>query len=442
VTQRRLQRATRTVAALLLSLATGLAATSSSAAAAVPAGNRIPWQGKSWYFHGANVPWFNWPCDFGCNAKGGVSAPDVSAALKAKFLQAQTSGLHAIRWWVFEGDAWQITRDAAGGATGVNPAVYADFDAALKLAETYDLYYDFVLFSAPTAIPRSWLTDTPHREQVAAALGPLFAHYKDNPRVMTWEVFNEPEWDIMNAKIDAAAVQATVRLIADSVHANSNAYVTVGGALMSQLPLMVGQHLDYYQVHWYDVMKGADCARCTDYETVRSRYNLDRPLVIGELYAPSTTDAGQRFADLYAKGYAGAWPWSLFADHTGDKFSVDLSAAEAFSKQHGDLGPVGVGGQAPPPPPSPAPGPGGAAFVLGFADFRARLGDTMGDPVESEHGNSANCDTQQLTTTGLAFWRCSTNTMTFAAFPDGLHHWALVGDQIVEWIGPSSDPPA
>jgi hypothetical protein len=81
--------------------------------------------------------------------------------------------------------------------------------------------------------------------------------------------------------------------------------------------------------------------------------------------------------------------------------------------------------------------------VLGFADLRARLGDVMGDAVENEHStpDPASCDTQQLTTTGLAFWRCSTNAMTFAAFPDGLHHWALIDDQIVEWVGPSADPP-
>jgi hypothetical protein len=411
------------------------------ASASVPAGTRIPWQGNAWFLQGANVPWFNWPCDFGCNAKGGVSAPAVTSALKAKFQQAQASGLHTIRWWTFEGDAWQINRDASGTPTGINPAVYADFDAALQLAQTYDLYFDFVLFSSPTAVPRSWLTDPRQRAQLASVLGGLFAHYKDNARVMTWEVFNEPEWDIMNARIDAAPVQATVRAVADAVHANSSAYVTVGGGPMSKLPLWVGQHLDYYQVHWYDVQTGDDCARCTDYATVRRRYNLDAPLVIGEFYAPSSVDAGQRLADLYAKGYAGAWPWSLFADHTGDRFSVDLAAEKAFSAQHGDLGPAGAGG-APPPRPPASPAPGGVDFVLGFADFRARVGDVMGDPTENEHGNQANCDTQQLTTTGLAFWRCSTNTMTFAALPDGLHHWAVVGGQIVEWVGPSPDPPA
>jgi hypothetical protein len=403
---------------------------------ALSSGTRITWQGRDWFLQGANVPWFNWACDFGCNGKSGVTNPSVSNALNAKFQQAQASGLHTIRWWVFEGDAWQVSKDSAGRPIGINPAVYADFDAALQLADKYDLYYDFVLFSAPTAIPHPWLTDTSTRGRLASVLGALFAHYKDNPRVMTWEVFNEPEWDIMNGKIDSGSVQATVRAIADSVHANSSAYVTVGGALMSQLPLMVGQHLDYYQVHWYDVMKGADCVRCTDYATARDKYRLDAPLVVGELYAPASVDAAQRFTDLYDKGYAGAWPWSLFADHTGDHYSVDLNAERAFSSQRGDLGPAG-GGQAPPPPPEPTPG-----FVLGFADLRTQLGDVMGNPVEAEHGNPDNCDTQQLTTTGLAFWRCSTNIMTFAAFPDGLHHWALVDGQVVEWIGPSADPPA
>lgn len=51
----------------------------------VPASNaagtpmhRIAWNGAGWYLQGANVPWYNWGCDFGCNVTngktGGVSA--------------------------------------------------------------------------------------------------------------------------------------------------------------------------------------------------------------------------------------------------------------------------------------------------------------------------------------------------------------------------------
>lgn len=81
-------------------------------------------------------------------------------------------------------------------------------------------------------------------------------------------------------------------------------------------------------------------------------------------------------------------------------------------------------------------------FVLGFAALDRVLAPITGVPVENEHGNADNCDTQQLTTTGLAYWRCSTNTMTFAAFPDGLHHWGWLDGRLVEWIGPTPDPPA
>ncbi len=67
----------------------------------------------------------------------------------------------------------------------------------------------------------------------------------------------------------------------------------------------------------------------------------------------------------------------------------------------------------------------------------------MGDPTEPEHGNADNCDTQQLTTTGLAYWRCASNSSSFAAFPDGKSHWALATSTrgLVEWIGDEDPPP-
>jgi hypothetical protein len=341
--------ATRTPTSTPTPTATPTASPTSTTSAT--AGSRITWQGKSWYLHGANVPWYNWACDFGCGANGGVSSSAVQSALSTGFGQAKTAGMHVIRWWVFPGDPWQITRDSSGAPTGINPAVYADFDAALQLAQTYDLYYNFVLFSSPTALPQAWLTDATQRQKLATALGQLFARYKGNPRVLSWEVFNEPEWDIWNNKIAQSAVQATVKAIADAVHANSTAYVTVGSAMLDGLPMWVGQGLDYYQAHWYDYMSGGNwCARCTDYATVKSRYNLDKPLVIGEFYAGPDTDALQRFEDFYSKGYAGAWPWSLFSDRTYDHMQIDLNAAKTFASRHSDLGPTSSGGSSTPTP--------------------------------------------------------------------------------------------
>ncbi|MER3420187.1 MAG: hypothetical protein C4290_06540, partial [Chloroflexota bacterium] len=361
-------------------------ATGTSSGTSLTAGSRIPWRGKNWYLHGANVPWYNWACDFGCNGNGGVSSSAVQSALSTGFGQAKAAGMHVIRWWVFPGDPWQITRDSSGAPSGINPAVYADFDVALQLAQTYDLYFNFVLFSGPTALPQAWLTDATQRQKLATALGQLFARYKGNPRVLSWEVFNEPEWDIWNNKISQSAVQATVKAVADAVHANSTAYVTVGSAMLDGLPMWVGQGLDYYQAHWYDYMSSGNwCARCTDYATVKSRYNLDKPLVIGEFYAGPDTDALQRFEDFYSKGYAGAWPWSLFPDRTSDHMQIDLAAAATFASRHSDLGPTASSGSSTPtatatrtptatatPQPSRTPTPtptGGGMLTITFDDY-------------------------------------------------------------------------
>ncbi len=330
--------AAATAGFVLLQLASLSLPALAPAAAAMPAGDRITWQGSQVYLAGANVPWFNWACDFGCGAKSGVSSAASNAAIAAGFSQLKSAGLNQARWWVFEGDPWQIQRDASGAPAALDPAVYADFDAALQLADRYDLYYDFVLFSAPSAIPSGWLNDPAQRAKLAQVLSPLFARYKDNPRVMTWEVFNEPDFDIWQNRVGRDQTRATVKAVADAVHSSSSSYVTVGAAMLDGVwQNWMGLGLDYYRAHWYDYMASGDwCARCTDYATLKARHNLDAPLVIGEFYAGPTTDALQRFQDFYAKGYAGATAWSLFADHTGDKMSVDLNAAKSFVSQHPD----------------------------------------------------------------------------------------------------------
>ncbi len=77
-------------------------------------------------------------------------------------------------------------------------------------------------------------------------------------------------------------------------------------------------------------------------------------------------------------------------------------------------------------------------FTAGFAALKAQLDTTMGDPIECEHPAAGSADTLQQTTTGLAFYRASTNTPTFT---DGASHWALVDGSLVAWTGASVDPP-
>jgi hypothetical protein len=305
-------------------------------------GSRVPWQGQNWYLMGANVPWVNWAKDFGGGPNGGgVSSPGSQAAVGDAFATAKANGANTIRWWVFEGDPWQIGRDGSGAPTSVNDAVYQDFDAAIQLAEANDLYLVFVLFGGPSQLPKAWLDDGGQRARLANALGPLFAHYKDNPRVLTWEVFNEPDVDVWGGKTNQESMRATVREVVNAIHANSTAYATVGMGMIDALSMVTGLGLDYYQAHWYPYMSQGDyCAICRNYDSVKAQHNLDAPLVIGELYlGTEVKDAHLQLDDLYTKGYAGAWPWSMFPDSTSDKLSVDWNSVRIFSGRHPDLGP-------------------------------------------------------------------------------------------------------
>lgn len=76
-------------------------------------------------------------------------------------------------------------------------------------------------------------------------------------------------------------------------------------------------------------------------------------------------------------------------------------------------------------------------FKFGFAGL-AQAGVPMGNSVECEHANPSNGDTLQQTSTGLSFYRKSTNTPTFT---DGFNHWALTTSGMVTWTGSSIDPP-
>ena len=79
------------------------------------------------------------------------------------------------------------------------------------------------------------------------------------------------------------------------------------------------------------------------------------------------------------------------------------------------------------------------ALQLRLCRSAGSLGTAMGDPVECEHTDGDSGDVLQQTSTGLAFWRKSTNT------PD-LHRWlpsvGATSAGLLSWEGPSVDPPA
>jgi hypothetical protein len=261
-----------------------------------------------------------------------VSNESVARDINATFAAAKAAGMNIVRWWVFPGDPWQIEVGADGLPSGIDDAVFPDFDTALFLAGAHDIDLVFTIFSAPSTIPSTWLETEAGRTRLASALRELFAHYPD--QVHTWQLFNEPEWEIWGATVAEADVRALVELVAVAIRDSSRSLVSVGSARLEALPMWVGAGLDYYTAHWYDPMgDGESCAICTTYPEVAERYGLDAPLVIGEFYAGAAPAADGRFESLFDRGYAGAWGWSLLPSHTADGFDVDLADAALFFEE-------------------------------------------------------------------------------------------------------------
>jgi hypothetical protein len=290
-----------------------------------------------------------------------VSAPDVSGVIADRFSQLQAANIHTVRWWMFEGNPWQINRDASGAPTSLNPTVYADLDAALALAQRFDLAYNLVLFEGPDKLPPAWLEDATQRQLLADALAPLFERYRDNPHILAWEIFNEP--DAYNGDVPLDPIRETIKLLAKTVHDHTGNLVTVGTAHADNIWQSTGLGLDFYQAHWYPHLdSGPACVPCNDAATVAALNHVEQgvPIVVGEF---NDFDQLERLNEFRSKGYAGAWAFTLFWERSGPAggdFKADLNALKGFTTQ-GAEPPPGVA--APPvgpvPPAEAAPGGGG-----------------------------------------------------------------------------------
>jgi len=63
----------------------------------------------------------------------------------------------------------------------------------------------------------------------------------------------------------------------------------------------------------------------------------------------------------------------------------------------------------------------------------------MGDATECERVVDADGNTEQRTTTGLAYYRARANVVVFT---NGVEHWALTPGGVVHWTSDEVEPPA
>lgn len=291
------------------------------------------------FFVGVNLPWLTYGCDFGANAwqpEGGVGLPDRRRRVDEVLGRLSASGLRTVRWFALCDGRSGIVFDSAGFASGLDPFVFRDFDAALSAAIRHEVRLIFTLFDFLWCAARKVVNGVAiggRRASVARPEGrvalvervvrPLLRRYGSHPAVEAWDVFNEPEWATLGygsvnpaRSIWPGSMRALLSSLVDAVHEETHHAATVGLASAAGLPLLMGIDVDVYHVHWYD--------RLSQFvQDLTGR--LEKPLVLGEFPTRgSARNALEIVRGAQERGYCGALAWSALAS---DEYS-ELEAME------------------------------------------------------------------------------------------------------------------
>ncbi|MBN2804309.1 MAG: cellulase family glycosylhydrolase [Deltaproteobacteria bacterium] len=315
------------------------------------------------FMYGINYAWnkLAFAADF-----GGLSAWDItgvngnSAVYDGELSDMKDHGINVIRWWLFpdfRGDG--VTFDKNDTPTGLGSTTVDDIKKALELANKYDLYIMFTIFSfdnfRPTGensgvhvpglnpIVKSSVKEKTLIDNVVTPIAQAVESSPYKNHMIAWDVINEPEWAVTgaslyggdqafspNAELEPLTHQEMEDFLADvitALRAASSAMVTVGGAAVKWKHAWQNLDLDFYQLHMYDWIN-----EWWPYDDTIDKVAIDdKPVIMGEFFTSGLTNATytQEVTAYYNNGYAGALSWQYNEASAGD-----LDNIKAFADLH------------------------------------------------------------------------------------------------------------
>lgn len=299
------------VAAMPTRVASGATGSPGSAAAAsIP--STLPLSTKSgaataqrWSMIGAAVPFLRFGDDFGGGANG-VAAHEVEVDRMLRTMSER--GVRVVRWYLFPGNAPQITRAADGTPTDIDPDALLDLDRAVQLATKYDVYLLPVLLPTPSAVPATWFTDPAQASALAHQLATVATRYRSDAHVLGWEVATSAEQLVDAGTVTTAQLRAAVTGLVDAVHTTTKLAVASPGSV-DRLDTYVGLGLDAYDPQ-ATATAGPTCALCRSVASLVTTEGVDRPVFIGGFDSANNAQASLRLQQFAKLGYAGALAFS------------------------------------------------------------------------------------------------------------------------------------
>ena len=295
----------------------------------------VPPKQQDDFFHGANLPWIRYGCDFGTNEwhpRGGMAQEERRDELRNSFRTLAGADVRVVRWFMLCDGRAGLRFDHNN--ISLDASFFPDVDAALQIAEEFGIRIMFVLFDFHWfhrarvvegvqlgGRGRFFTKSLLRRRILENVLRPIFARYAKHPAIHSWDIFNEPDWILRGIgawKPAGSCSLKTFRTFVDDVarmiHQETIHPATLGLARRSSLQHFRDCALDLYQVHWYD----------GHFEEVGTPLDFHAPVILGEFpTAGSRLSVAQILQDARDAGFAGALAWSV-------RDTVNLSSLPSF----------------------------------------------------------------------------------------------------------------